>query len=71
MYPHNNNVSFTPSSTVSNPYYSYAQNEISASLTGASSGSGTSSNTAHPTLTEPSTDISTELTCRFKVVIFI
>ena len=40
-------ITFTPSFTVNNPYYTYAQNQLVPSLTGASSGSlNPSSNTA-------------------------
>ena len=45
-------ITFTPSFTVSNPYYTYAQNQLVPSLSGASSGSfNPSSNTASPSFT--------------------
>ena len=45
------NIVFSPSVTVQNPYSSYAQNELVASLSGASSGSSTTSGTASPSFT--------------------
>ena len=44
-------VTFAPTIALSNPYSSYAQNELVASLSGASSGSSTTSNTASPSFT--------------------
>ena len=44
----NTNIEFTPTVTVSNPYYTFDQNQLVASLTGSSTGSLTSSNTASP-----------------------
>ena len=44
-------ISFTPTSTVTNPYYSYAQNDLVASLSGASSGSSNTSSTQNPSFT--------------------
>ena len=45
-------TTFTPTVTVSNPYYTYAQNQLVPSLSGASSGSFTpSSGTASPSFT--------------------
>lgn len=41
-------VVFAPSITVTNPYYTYQQNELVASLTGASTGSSSTSGTENP-----------------------
>ena len=45
------NIVFTPTITVSNPYSTYTQNQLVASLTGTTSGSSTTSNTASPSFT--------------------
>ena len=45
------NIVFTPTITIQNPYSSYTQNQLVASLTGSSTGSSTTSNTASPSFT--------------------
>ena len=47
----NTNIVFTPTMTVSNPYYTYSQNQLVASISGASSGSSSTSNTASSSFT--------------------
>ena len=49
------NIVFTPSVTIQNPYYTYTQNQLVASLTGSSTGSSTTSNSASPSFTGSST----------------
>jgi len=44
-------VTYTPTVTVTNPYSSYAQNELVASMSGSSSGSSMTSSTASPSFT--------------------
>ena len=44
-------ITFTPTITVQNPYYTYTQNQLVASLSGSSSGSSTTSNSASPSFT--------------------
>ena len=44
-------ISFQPTIGVTNPYYSYAQNDLVASLSGASSGSSNTSSTQNPSFT--------------------
>ena len=44
-------TTFTPTITIQNPYSTYTQNQLVASLTGSSTGSSTTSNTASPSFT--------------------
>ena len=53
------NIVFTPSVTIQNPYSSYTQNQLVASLTGSSTGSSTTSNTASPSFTGNSATFTT------------
>ena len=45
------NIVFTPTITVSNPYYTYTQNQLVFSISGSSTYSTTSSNTQNPSYT--------------------
>ena len=63
------NLVFTPTAAVSNPYYSYAQNELAASISGASSGSGTSSNTANPSFAASSASYTSSATPSWNVTL--
>ena len=47
----NTNITFVPAITVSNPYHSLSQNDLVATLSGASTGSSNTSNTASPSFT--------------------
>jgi hypothetical protein len=53
------NIVFTPSVTIQNPYSSYTQNQLVASLTGSSTGSSTTSNSASPSFTGNSATFTT------------
>ena len=64
-------VTFSPQETVSNPYYSYAQNQLNISISNAATYSSSTSNSASPTFDLPSSTYSSSTSPTWDVNLFL